>query len=225
MKAFALMGVGKIFLTDDDIIEPTNLSRQFLFSSQDRGASKSDVVATKISQINPRCRVLAHKIKVGSEEGNRIFSERFYIEDIDGITTALDNREARNYLADKAFLYHLSFLDSGTLGTNAHVTQMIPYVTGRYHFEKTESEVMGICTLRYFPTSNIHTTFWALDRFNEIFSTKGSLASIDISPITPEACIWTALLLFDSLFVVPINETLKLYPGDAIDPLTKCELM
>uniref|UniRef100_A0A453IAH3 E1 ubiquitin-activating enzyme n=1 Tax=Aegilops tauschii subsp. strangulata TaxID=200361 RepID=A0A453IAH3_AEGTS len=57
LKNFALMGVscgrkGKLTITDDDVIEKSNLSRQFLFRDWNIGQAKSTVAATAASAIN-----------------------------------------------------------------------------------------------------------------------------------------------------------------------------
>ena len=47
LKNFAMMGVaagkGKVTVTDDDVIEKSNLSRQFLFRDWNIGSAKSEV--------------------------------------------------------------------------------------------------------------------------------------------------------------------------------------
>ncbi|KAG6678010.1 hypothetical protein I3842_14G058600 [Carya illinoinensis] len=59
LKNVALMGVscgneGKLTLTDDDVIEKSNLSRQFLFRDWNIGQAKSTVAASAAKSINPR---------------------------------------------------------------------------------------------------------------------------------------------------------------------------
>lgn len=52
IKAFALMGLGcsdegKVYVTDNDNIEVSNLNRQFLFRQNNVGDSKSKVACQK----------------------------------------------------------------------------------------------------------------------------------------------------------------------------------
>ena len=61
LKNFALMGVGcgkngKVVITDNDHIEKSNLSRQFLFRSHHIGKSKSAVAAESAQSINASLR-------------------------------------------------------------------------------------------------------------------------------------------------------------------------
>ena len=58
LKNLALMGAscgsqGKLTLTDDDVIEKSNLSRQFLFRDWNIGEAKSRVAASVVVAINP----------------------------------------------------------------------------------------------------------------------------------------------------------------------------
>ncbi len=61
LKNFALMGVGcgpsgRVVVTDNDHIEKSNLSRQFLFRSQHIGKSKSACAAESVAAINSSLR-------------------------------------------------------------------------------------------------------------------------------------------------------------------------
>ena len=57
-KNFAMLGIGsgengKIFTTDDDIIENSNLNRQLLFRKQDVKKHKSEVATSSVMKNNP----------------------------------------------------------------------------------------------------------------------------------------------------------------------------
>jgi len=81
LKNFALMGVccsrkGKLTITDDDVIEKSNLSRQFLFRDWNIGQSKSTVAATAASTINSGLHVEALQNRVSPETEN-VFNDAF----------------------------------------------------------------------------------------------------------------------------------------------------
>ncbi|KAH0849534.1 hypothetical protein HID58_096311 [Brassica napus] len=70
LKNMALMGVscgdqGKLTVTDDDIIEKSNLSRQFLFRDWNIGQAKSTVAASAAAAINPKFNIEALQNRVG----------------------------------------------------------------------------------------------------------------------------------------------------------------
>lgn len=59
IKLLALIGVGQITVIDFDKISPSNLARMVLFRESDVGRSKVQVVAERISEINPGVNVVA----------------------------------------------------------------------------------------------------------------------------------------------------------------------
>ena len=101
LKNFALMGVGasqsgKLFVTDMDHIERSNLNRQFLFRNTDVNKPKSIAAAAAIRKMNPEVNVEPQENRVGVETEN-IYNDDFF-EALDGVTNALDNVEARTYM-------------------------------------------------------------------------------------------------------------------------------
>ena len=57
LKNLAMMGLsstgGKLFVTDMDIIEKSNLNRQFLFRPWDIGKFKSSTASAAVKALNP----------------------------------------------------------------------------------------------------------------------------------------------------------------------------
>lgn len=75
LKNFAMMGLasdsrGKIFVTDMDTIERSNLNRQFLFRPADVQKLKSDVAAGAVKAMNPDVHIISHQNRVGAETEN-----------------------------------------------------------------------------------------------------------------------------------------------------------
>ena len=104
LKALALMGVGRVTVTDMDLIERSNLNRQFLFRSADVGQLKSVVAAREAMKINPACAITAHSQRVGSSS-EEVYDDAFW-DGIDCVITALDNVEARLYLDQRCVSEH-----------------------------------------------------------------------------------------------------------------------
>ena len=73
LKNFSMMGIGKQTITDMDIIEKSNLSRQFLFRSSDIGKLKSEVASNKVKQMKPSIDFLHYSEKVGFD--NKTFTD------------------------------------------------------------------------------------------------------------------------------------------------------
>ena len=53
MQSLAAVGVGKILLYDDDVVDLTNIHRQILFGAGDVGRRKVDAAAERLRQIQP----------------------------------------------------------------------------------------------------------------------------------------------------------------------------
>ncbi|MFH0962056.1 MAG: HesA/MoeB/ThiF family protein [archaeon] len=49
----AMAGIGKLFLIDRDVVEESNLNRQFLYSEGDVGREKATVAAEKLWELSP----------------------------------------------------------------------------------------------------------------------------------------------------------------------------
>ena len=68
LKNFAMMGLasgpeGRIVVTDDDVIEKSNLSRQFLFRNHNVGHSKSQAASRAVLGMNPGLKIDARQAK------------------------------------------------------------------------------------------------------------------------------------------------------------------
>merc|ERR1719219_1607614 len=174
LKNFALMGVGasqsgKLFVTDMDHIERSNLNRQFLFRNTDVNKPKSIAAAAAIKKMNPEVNVEPQENRVGVETEN-IYNDDFF-EALDGVTNALDNVEARTYMDRRCVYYRLPLLESGTLGTKGNVQVVLPDVTESYSSSQDPPEKsIPICTLKNFPNQIEHTLQWARDLFEGTFS-------------------------------------------------------
>ena len=80
LKNFSMMGVGagekgQVFVTDMDLIEKSNLNRQFLFRPWDVQKPKSRTAAQAVKVMNPKMNITSFENRVGPE------TERFFDDD------------------------------------------------------------------------------------------------------------------------------------------------
>jgi len=163
LKGLALMGVGtnpksgRIWVTDGDNIEVSNLSRQFLFRATDVKKAKSVTGARVVKEWNPKLQVTALEKMVGPDTED-FFSDQFW-SDLDMCWNALDNVHARRYTDGRCLWYSKPLLESGTLGTKCNADVILPFRTKSYN-DGTESDEnenqIAMCTLRAFPFLPLH---------------------------------------------------------------------
>nr|XP_045598563.1 ubiquitin-like modifier-activating enzyme 1 [Procambarus clarkii]XP_045598564.1 ubiquitin-like modifier-activating enzyme 1 [Procambarus clarkii]XP_045598566.1 ubiquitin-like modifier-activating enzyme 1 [Procambarus clarkii] len=218
LKNFAMLGVGtgeggSITVTDMDIIEKSNLNRQFLFRLWDIKKPKSTTAAAAVSTMNPDVNIIAHQVRVGPET-EHVYDAAFY-EGVDGVANALDNVEARRYMDRCCWQYQKPLLESGTLGTNGSVQVVVPHLTERYVIFQTPSEKsIPMCTLRNFPSAIEHTLQWARDMFEGEFSH---------SPQTAKQYV-TGTKKMDEIIQLPNHQdvdTLEVLKSALVDDLPK----
>ena len=175
LKNWALIGLatgpkGKISVADMDQIEKSNLNRQFLFRPKDVGKLKSTCAAEAVQAMNPdlmgKFNILPDRVGAETEH---IFNEKFW-EQLDGVTNALDNVDARQYVDRRCVFFRKPLIDSGTLGTKGNTQVVLPMITESYSSSRDPPEQsFPQCTLRSFPNKIDHTIAWAKEKFHNYF--------------------------------------------------------
>ncbi|KAM4603949.1 ubiquitin-like modifier-activating enzyme 6 isoform 2-T2 [Polymixia lowei] len=166
-----------VCITDPDLIEKSNLNRQFLFRPHHIQKPKSTTAAVATLEINPELQLDARLDKVcPATEG--IYSDSFYSR-LHLAVTALDNVEARRYVDSRSVSNQKALLDSGTMGTKGHTEIIVPNLTESYnsHRDPPEEEI-PFCTLKSFPAVIEHTIQWARDKFESAFAHKPSIYNL-----------------------------------------------
>ena len=81
-EGLARAGIGSLTLVDNDTVGTTNLNRQLCALHSTLGQYKSDVMASRVQDINPDCRVTSLPELYSEESKERFFSEHYdYIVD------------------------------------------------------------------------------------------------------------------------------------------------
>ncbi|KAJ1277398.1 hypothetical protein BS78_04G000800 [Paspalum vaginatum] len=151
---------GKLTVTDDDIIEKSNLSRQFLFRDWNIGQPKSTVAATAAMAINPKLHAEALQNRASPETEN-VFNDAFW-ESLDAVVNALDNVTARMYIDSRCVYFQRPLLESGTLGAKCNTQMVIPHLTENYGASRDPPEKQApMCTVHSFPHNIDHCLTWA----------------------------------------------------------------
>jgi len=95
--ALARVGVGNLIITDFDVIDKSNLNRQYYFLHQ-LGQKKVIALRNNINLINPEVKVNAIDIKLQAEDIVKIFS------DCDVIVEAFDLAEMKHMIIETVLL-------------------------------------------------------------------------------------------------------------------------
>ncbi|MDJ0270684.1 MAG: ThiF family adenylyltransferase [Aigarchaeota archaeon] len=118
-KNLALMGIGKLVLVDNDVVELSNLSRQMLFADSDIGMPKSVVAERRLREMNPH---VATKALNGDV---RQLSQELF-KDVDVICACVDNWPTRRWLNSLAVELGKPLVDVAMEGFYANVQVIIP---------------------------------------------------------------------------------------------------
>ena len=248
IKNFAMLNVGTgqngaIYITDPDIIEVSNLTRQFLFREKHLRLPKSSTAAAAAQQMNSKLSGhLFAKLDKVCEETENIFSDEFF-SSLDLVANALDNVNARRYVDTRCVSNRKPLLESGTLGPKGHVQVIIPFKTESYSSQSDPEVSNDIpqCTLKMFPEEAIHCVEWARDQFgkkftqmpkalnkriseaksgednNDIKLTKKAIKWLKQIPKTFDDCLKIARDKYNKVFVLNIKQLLYSYPLDKKD--------
>ena len=174
IKNLSLLGIGvinknekncadeNVIVVDNDLIEISNLNRQFLFHKENIGESKAICSCNSAKIINKEInfKPICEKLCTNTEKK---FSKSFYSQ-FDIIFSCLDNYEGKMYLDSKCTLFEIPSILGGALGPRAKTMNFIPYETACLNDipESTEKENDSpSCTLRFFPSKIEDCIDWA----------------------------------------------------------------
>ncbi|KAH9601896.1 Ubiquitin-activating enzyme E1 [Trypanosoma melophagium] len=174
IKNFALCGVacgknGSLVVTDNDRIEVSNLSRQFLFREENVGQSKSVAAATRMRVMNKDAKIDPRQDYIGPSM-EYVYHDRFW-SSLDVVVNALDNMETRLYVDEQCVKFNKVLVEAGTMGTGGNVDIIVPGKTTSYSDGGAADASGGIpmCTLRNFPYIFDHCIEWSRAQFDDFF--------------------------------------------------------
>ncbi len=119
-EALARAGVGALTLVDDDVVSESNLNRQLLALHSTVGLPKVQVMADRIRDINPSCRLqtLAHRYE---EDGK----EAFFTQPYDYIADAIDSVSSKVSLIETALTLGIPIISSMGTGNKLDPSRFV----------------------------------------------------------------------------------------------------
>jgi adenylyltransferase/sulfurtransferase len=116
----ASAGIGKLGIVDSDAVEINNLQRQILHSTKTVGQSKVDSAKDRLKAINPDTEVIAHKLRLSSENILGI------IKDYDIIVDGSDNFPTRYLVNDASVLSKKPLSHGGIFRFDGQAITILP---------------------------------------------------------------------------------------------------
>ena len=114
-------GVGTIGLVDDDVVDASNLQRQILHNTTRIGQPKVDSARQTLTDLNPDVKVIAHQVRMTSENVLDI------IKDYDVIVDGADNFQTRYLLNDAALMLKKPVVHASIFRFEGQITTFLPY--------------------------------------------------------------------------------------------------
>jgi len=151
VEALARAGVGTIGLCDFDTVDPSNLNRQILATTDTIGLLKTDVAKDRVFRINPDCRVKLYSFRltpsnikdldiiVDCPEGYKLCANcGKCLKSWDFIADAIDDVPSKLALAEKTHKMGIPFISS--MGTG---NKMDPFGFTIAPIDKTEGDPLA----------------------------------------------------------------------------------
>lgn len=120
----AAAGVGYIRIIDFDRVELSNLNRQILYSTDDIGALKAEVAATKLRAINPEIVMEPVVARIDAEN----FDE--HLGGVDLVIEGGDSSPARKSFNKNALERGMSYIHASAQYNYAYVMTVVPRISG-----------------------------------------------------------------------------------------------
>ena len=173
LKSLVMIGIKKITIIDLDIVEKSNLNRQFLFDINSVGKYKSITAKDSIIKLTG-----IQDLEINSFIGNIKDLQKFnfnFFKSFDLILNALDNIDARSYINRICNVNNICLLNSGTEGYLGAVFCFSGKDTACYDCSvKIRQKTIPICSIRTKPEKIEHCIAWAKALFELFFCMDNS---------------------------------------------------
>jgi adenylyltransferase/sulfurtransferase len=119
----AAMGFGYLRLIDQDVVDLTNLHRQFLYDTDSLGYPKVEIAQKRLEALNPHIAVEASPMTVTRETAVDA------VRGVDVVVDGLDHFAPRYAINEACVEKQIPYIYAGALGAYGNVSTLIPGVT------------------------------------------------------------------------------------------------
>ena len=116
----ALAGVGRLRIIDRDVVDISNLNRQFLHRDADLGRPKTESAAEKLHEMNPHVTIEAVQASIDEESISGL------VGDTNVIIDAVDSYAARYLLNREAIRRGIPFIHGAIRGFDGQALTVLP---------------------------------------------------------------------------------------------------
>lgn len=158
LKNLILCGFRNIHVVDLDVIELSNLNRQFLFRRHHIGQPKAKVACEEVLKRCPEASVTPHWANIrDTKQFPLAFFRSFQV-----VLNALDNLDARRYVNGMCLAVEVPVVESGTAGYLGQCGVILPGQSECFDcIPKEKPKSFPVCTIRTTPSIPLHCVVWA----------------------------------------------------------------
>ena len=172
VEALVRAGVGTIGLCDFDVVDPTNLNRQILATTDKIGQKKVFVAKDRILLINPDCNVITYDFKLSEENIDQLdIGSWTYIAD------AIDDTKAKLALIKSAH-----DKSSGIISCMGTGNKLDPFAFEIATIEKTEEDPLARSMRKQLKEMGIKGIPVLFSREKQYVRAPGCIPSISFCP-------------------------------------------
>ncbi|WP_267419830.1 MULTISPECIES: HesA/MoeB/ThiF family protein [unclassified Curtobacterium] len=130
-------GIARLTIVDPDVVDPSNLARQTLFTAVDVGRHKAQVAAERAAAVDPECRVdaVVERFHAGLVAGH------------DVVVDAADSLLVTRAVSDACAAEHVPFVWGSALGYDGQVTVFDDRVVDFHDLHPDVQPDEGSCAL------------------------------------------------------------------------------
>lgn len=114
------LGVDHLRIVDPDVVDATNLQRQFLYREQDIGKPKVHLAVRRLQPLNPEVTIEPIEVQLSKDTVDDL------VKDMDVIIDGLDRFAPRYILNDACCRYKVPYIFAGALGATGNLTTILP---------------------------------------------------------------------------------------------------
>ncbi|RLF23596.1 MAG: hypothetical protein DRN15_03705 [Thermoprotei archaeon] len=118
-------GIGRLVLVDHDVINVSDLNRQFLFSYSDVGKPKVEVACRRLKSLNPFIKAIGLKLTIDERSMERVIDDF----KVDVVIDCLDNIESRMILNKVVVKKEIPMVHGGVRGLKGEIMVIVPRKT------------------------------------------------------------------------------------------------